>query len=141
MDIEFTCAFNLVSAGFDAAEGDDLGECKVTPGGYAHMTHMLSGLANGRLVVALEASPPALLNTFAADLRCIQGGYCLDAISNSALAVARILVGEAPPELEPLTASELATETVWQVALTQSKYWKSISPKQVEPKDGMSQCK
>lgn len=43
-----------VSAGFDAAKGDDLGECEVTPDGYAHMTHMLSGLANGKLVVALE---------------------------------------------------------------------------------------
>jgi hypothetical protein len=45
---------NIVSAGFDAAAGDDLGECFVTPAGYAHMTHMLSGLASGRLVVALE---------------------------------------------------------------------------------------
>jgi histone deacetylase 6 len=45
---------SAVSAGFDAAAGDDLGECYVTPAGYAHMTHMLSGLANGRLVVALE---------------------------------------------------------------------------------------
>jgi acetoin utilization deacetylase AcuC-like enzyme len=43
-----------VSAGFDAAAGDELGECFVTPTGYAHMTHMLSGLAGGRLVVALE---------------------------------------------------------------------------------------
>lgn len=43
-----------VSAGFDAARGDDLGECDVTPAGYAHMTHMLSGLAEGKLVVALE---------------------------------------------------------------------------------------
>ena len=44
----------LVSAGFDAAAGDELGECLVSPAGYAHMTHMLSGLASGRLVVALE---------------------------------------------------------------------------------------
>jgi hypothetical protein len=43
-----------VSAGFDAAEGDDLGECHVTPAGYAHMTNMLCSLANGRVVVALE---------------------------------------------------------------------------------------
>ena len=43
-----------VSAGFDAAKGDDLGECEVTPAGYAHMTHMLSGLAGGKLLVALE---------------------------------------------------------------------------------------
>ena len=45
-----------VSAGFDAAAGDELGECFVTPTGYAHMTHMLSGLAGGRLVVALEVN-------------------------------------------------------------------------------------
>jgi len=43
-----------VSAGFDAADGDDLGECHVTPAGYAHMTSMLCSLANGRVVVALE---------------------------------------------------------------------------------------
>jgi len=55
------CSFSLklfsifiVSAGFDAAEGDDLGECHVTPTGYAHMTYMLSSLAGGKLVVALE---------------------------------------------------------------------------------------
>ena len=45
---------NEVSAGFDAARGDSLGGCDVTPDGYAHMTHMLSALANGKLVVALE---------------------------------------------------------------------------------------
>ena len=43
-----------VSAGFDAADGDDLGECHVTPVGYAHMTNMLCSLANGRVVVVLE---------------------------------------------------------------------------------------
>ena len=43
-----------VSAGFDAADGDILGECCVTPAGYAHMTYMLSTLAGGKLVVALE---------------------------------------------------------------------------------------
>lgn len=49
-----------VSAGFDAAAGDELGECLVSPAGYAHMTHMLAGLANGRMVVALEVSPMPL---------------------------------------------------------------------------------
>ena len=44
----------LVSAGFDAAEGDELGECNVTPSGYAHMTAMLCTLAEGRVLVALE---------------------------------------------------------------------------------------
>jgi histone deacetylase 6 len=43
-----------VSAGFDAAEGDELGECHVSPAGFAHMTHMLCSLSAGRVVVALE---------------------------------------------------------------------------------------
>lgn len=36
-----------------------------------------------------------------------------------------------------MTASEVATETVWQVAMQQSKYWKSVVPKTCEPRDGM----
>ena len=48
--------YRSVSAGFDAAEGDDLGECNVTPTGYAHMTAMLCTLAEGRVLVALEVS-------------------------------------------------------------------------------------
>lgn len=43
-----------VSAGFDAAEGDALGQCLVTPPAYGHMTHMLCALAGGKVVVALE---------------------------------------------------------------------------------------
>ena len=43
-----------VSAGFDAAEGDPLGECDVTPRGFAQMTSDLCGLADGRVVVVLE---------------------------------------------------------------------------------------
>jgi hypothetical protein len=69
----------LVSAGFDAARGDPLGECDVTPRGYAAMTHELLSLAGGRVVVALE------------------GGYNLASISNSMEAVLRVLLGEAPP--------------------------------------------
>jgi histone deacetylase 6 len=46
----------LVSAGFDAAEGDTLGMCDVTPSCYAHMTALLSTLAGGKVVVALEVS-------------------------------------------------------------------------------------
>ena len=46
----------LVAAGFDAALGDQLGGCFVTPTCYAHMAHMLSPLANGKVVVCLEVS-------------------------------------------------------------------------------------
>ena len=41
---------------FDVADGDILGECCVTHAGYAHMTYMLSTLAGGKVVVALQVS-------------------------------------------------------------------------------------
>lgn len=50
-----------VSAGFDAADGDELGGCHVTPAAYGHMTHALCAVANGKVVVALEVSSAALL--------------------------------------------------------------------------------
>ena len=52
--------FSSVSAGFDAAEGDSLGCCNVTPPAYGHMTHMLCALAGGKVVVALEVRQSAL---------------------------------------------------------------------------------
>ncbi|EFI28108.1 histone deacetylase clr3 [Coprinopsis cinerea okayama7 len=115
--MEFAPDLVIISAGFDAADGDDLGECHVTPKGYAHMTHMLAGLAGGKMVVALE------------------GGYNLDAISDSALAVTEILLGQAPPQIDPMIASEDATETVWLVAKHLSRYWKSLDPKACEPRE------
>jgi len=66
----------------------------------------------------------------------LQGGYNLDSISKSALAVTKILLGEAPDELPPLRANEAATETVWLVAREQSKYWKNVDPKACEPREG-----
>ena len=46
----------VVAAGFDAAIGDQLGGCFVSPACYAHMTHMLMSLASGKVVVCLEVS-------------------------------------------------------------------------------------
>jgi histone deacetylase 6 len=54
------------------------------------------------------------------------------------LAVTKVILGEAPPELPPMVAGETATETVWQVAMEQSKYWKNIDPKACEPREGKS---
>lgn len=45
-----------MSAGFDAAQGDPLGGYHVTPEGYAHLTHMLMSLAEGRVLLILEVS-------------------------------------------------------------------------------------
>ncbi|EJD05919.1 histone deacetylase clr3 [Fomitiporia mediterranea MF3/22] len=115
--MQFAPELVIISAGFDAADGDDLGECHVTPAGYAMMTHMLSSLAGGKLVVALE------------------GGYNVESISNSALAVTRVLLGDAPPELKPVVANEAATETVWLVAKRQHRYWQNLDVTSCEPRE------
>ncbi|KAL0396066.1 UNVERIFIED_CONTAM: Histone deacetylase 15 [Sesamum calycinum] len=70
---EFNPDFTIISAGFDAARGDPLGCCDVTPAGYAQMTHMCSALSGGKLLVILE------------------GGYNLRSISSSATAVIKVL--------------------------------------------------
>jgi acetoin utilization deacetylase AcuC-like enzyme len=50
--------FVLISAGFDAAEGDTLGGMKITPEGYAELTRIVKGIAEkccqGRIVSVLE---------------------------------------------------------------------------------------
>ncbi|KAH7339941.1 histone deacetylase complex protein [Rhizoctonia solani] len=120
---EFAPELVFISAGFDAAAGDTLGNCDVTPACYAHMTALLSTLAGGKVVVALE------------------GGYNLDSISKSALAVASALLGDPLPELPRLEASEIATEVVWQVARVQSKFWHCIQASSLEPGDTVDETK
>lgn len=107
---EFDPDLVIVSAGFDAAAGDLIGQCHVSPAGYGHMTHMLKSIARGKLTVVLE------------------GGYNLDSISTSALAVAKVLVGE-PPEATILLLPRLdVLETVSEVVRTHAKYWRCMRP-------------
>ena len=77
---EFDPDLVLVSAGFDAAEGDPLGGCSLTPAGYHRMTGKLMGLAGGRVLV------------------CLEGGYNLSSISASMAACVSALLGDSPPE-------------------------------------------
>ena len=46
----------LVSSGFDAARGDPLGRCKISPEFYGFMTHHLRALANGKVIVVSSNS-------------------------------------------------------------------------------------
>lgn len=110
---EFNPDLVIIAAGFDAAEGDQLGMCHVSPACYAQMTHQLMSLADGRLVA------------------CLEGGYNLKSISKSALAVTRTLVGEMPPRLTPAQPTKSGAETVRKVALQQSRYWSSVYPKEI----------
>eukprot|EP01050_Picozoa_sp_SAG11_P006502 SAG11_NODE_507_length_8879_cov_8.961048_4_plen_61_part_00 len=43
----------------DSGLGDPLGGCSVTPEGYAHMTALLSTLAEGRIVLVMEGGAAA----------------------------------------------------------------------------------
>ncbi|KAI9651066.1 Histone deacetylase hda1 [Ciborinia camelliae] len=98
----------IISAGFDAAAGDELGGCFVTPGCYSHMTHMLMSLAGGKVAV------------------CLEGGYNLSAISRSALAVAKTLMGE-PPTRQPIPPlHKLAAQVFEEVKYYQSPYWECM---------------
>lgn len=107
---EFSPDLVIVLSGFDAAAGDVIGGCHVTPSGYGHMTHMLKSLANGHLCVVLE------------------GGYNLDSISVSALAVAKVLVGEVPGELAERVPQPEAVQVVAQVTRIHALYWKCLQP-------------
>ncbi|KAG0222518.1 Histone deacetylase hda1 [Mortierella sp. GBA43] len=105
---EFAPDFVLVSAGFDAAEGDHIGQMLVTPAAYGHMTHMLKSLAGGKIILALE------------------GGYNLDSIAVSGLACAKALLNDPIKPLDPIVPNALCVQTIHEVIEVQSPYWRSL---------------
>ncbi|XP_068454722.1 histone deacetylase 6 [Clinocottus analis] len=106
---EFQPQLVLVSAGFDAAVGDEKGEMCVTPQCFHVLTHMLMSLAEGRLVLALE------------------GGYNLQATAEGAAACVRALLGGACPPLTPPTApSDSALQSISQTVSALYPHWASL---------------
>ncbi|KAM9584613.1 protein deacetylase HDAC6 [Morphnus guianensis] len=79
---QFAPQLVLVSAGFDAGRGDPLGGCLLSPPTFGLMTHLLGGLAGGRLVLVLE------------------GGYNLGVTAEGVGQCLGVLLG-APPALPP----------------------------------------
>jgi histone deacetylase 6 len=108
---EFNPDLVIISAGFDAAAGDVLGGCFVSPPCYAQMTHMLMTLADGKIAV------------------CLEGGYNFRSISKSALAVTKTLMGEPPDRLMNTIPTEAAKATVGRVMSIQAQYWRCMFPK------------
>ena len=99
----------LVSAGFDAADGDPLGSMRVSPEGYGALTRRLLGLAGGRVVLALE------------------GGYDLEAIARSAAACVRTLLGDPAPEPAHREPARLARDAIAAVKDAHREYWAGLS--------------
>ncbi|KAI3865877.1 hypothetical protein MKX03_014509 [Papaver bracteatum] len=106
--LEYSPDLTIISAGFDAARGDPLGCCDVTPAGYEQMTHMLTSLSGGKLLVILE------------------GGYNLRSISSSAKAVIKVLLGESPVYDVDVEPSKAGVQTVLEVLEIQKKFWSTL---------------
>ena len=102
----------LVSAGFDAAEGDLLGQMRVTPDGFAAMTARLRALAGGKLLLALE------------------GGYNLHAIAASAAACLRVLLGETTSSRDTRPRQQIAPvaeRALDRVRRAQAPFWPELT--------------
>lgn len=110
---EFQPDFILVSAGFDAAAEDPIGECLLTPHGYAMMTHRLMEFAEGRVLLVLE------------------GGYNLPVIAACAEACIGTLLGEPIPlpEKPSATARPSALLAIEETLKAHSPFWKSLYPR------------
>ncbi|XP_010456940.1 PREDICTED: histone deacetylase 5 [Camelina sativa] len=107
---EFNPDIILLSAGFDAAIGDPLGGCRVTPYGYSVMLKKLMEFAHGKIVMALE------------------GGYNLASIAKSSLACVQVLL----EDKEVQASSEVYPfESTWRVIQAVRKrlcaYWPSLA--------------
>ncbi|MBA0637375.1 hypothetical protein Godav_025836 [Gossypium davidsonii] len=109
---EFNPDIILVSAGFDAAVGDPLGGCRLTPHGYSVLLKKLMDFAQGRIVLALE------------------GGYNLDSIANSALACMEVLLEDKPiSELSEAYPFESTWRVIQAVRQMLSAYWPTLADK------------
>lgn len=99
----------LVAAGFDSVLGDPKGEMSASPQCFSVLTHMLMGLAQGRMVLALE------------------GGYNLQSTAEGACASLRSLLGEACPLLfSPGAPSDSALKSISQTISALYPYWTSL---------------
>ncbi len=112
---EFNPDLVLVSAGFDAGEGDSIGECNVSPEAFGMMTHMLKGLADGKLVMVLE------------------GGYNVNTVSNCVVACINSLLGKsAPPRIKTSRGpSAGVAEIIEKVKHVLAPFWKCLRPPRV----------
>ncbi len=95
----------LISAGFDAADGDAQGRMKVTPAGFAHMTAMLLQAVSCPVACALE------------------GGYNPLVTSECCEAVLRVLLGEEAPPPAPQLLSRCCEPTLRAVVSKQQAHW------------------
>ncbi|NXF38810.1 HDA10 deacetylase, partial [Nyctibius bracteatus] len=104
---EFDPELVLVSSGYDSGIGDPEGQMNATPEVFAHLTHFLMQLANGKLCVILE------------------GGYHLKSLSESVCMTVKTLLGDPVPQITGEMAPCLsAIESIQNVRAAHKPYWK-----------------
>ncbi|XP_065521164.1 polyamine deacetylase HDAC10 isoform X1 [Lathamus discolor] len=104
---EFDPELVIVSSGYDSGIGDPEGQMNATPEVFAHLTHFLMQLANGKLCVILE------------------GGYHLKSLSESVCMTVRTLLGDPIPQITGEMAPCLsAVESIQNVRAAHKPYWK-----------------
>ncbi|KAL0850817.1 hypothetical protein ABMA28_006740 [Loxostege sticticalis] len=109
MALEFSPELVIVSAGFDAALGDEKGEMEISPACYASLTHMLMSVC-GAVCVVLE------------------GGYCIPSLAEGAALTLRTLLGHAPPVLFELSEPcDSIRETILNCIYSHKPYWRCFN--------------
>ncbi|KAI6660493.1 histone deacetylase 6-like [Oopsacas minuta] len=105
---EFGPDLVIVSSGFDAAIGDPLGGCALSPEVFGWMTHMLKLYAGGKIVLALE------------------GGYNLNSISEASIQCMKSLLGDILPSPPPLQPCSEAIQAIYKTIDALSPFWISL---------------
>ncbi|XP_030405060.1 polyamine deacetylase HDAC10 isoform X5 [Gopherus evgoodei] len=106
---EFVPELILVSSGYDSGIGDPEGQMNATPECFAHLTHFLMQLANGRLCAVLE------------------GGYHLKSLSESVCMTVKTLLRDPLPQISGEMAPCLsAIESIQNVRGAHKPYWKCL---------------
>jgi acetoin utilization deacetylase AcuC-like enzyme len=109
--LEFDPDIVLISAGQDPHASDPLSGMNLTTDAFGYMAAAVKEIADaccqGRLVAALE------------------GGYNLEALSDSVVAILRSFVGEAPPRIE-VEEDPRASERIEEVKRAIAPYWSCL---------------
>mmetsp|Transcript_8716 Transcript_8716/g.22254 ORF Transcript_8716/g.22254 Transcript_8716/m.22254 type:complete len:228 (-) Transcript_8716:450-1133(-) len=112
--VEYAPELIIISSGFDSACGDPLGNCNLTPQGYAWLTHHL-----------ITIQPRILL--------CLEGGYNCNSVARSFSACIATLLGVPAPNIyqrEPPSAA--AFDSILRTALELRHHWASLRRKSDE---------
>lgn len=118
---EFVPELILVSSGYDSGIGDPEGQMNATPECFAHLTHFLMQLANGRLCAVLE------------------GGYHLKSLSESVCMTVKTLLRDPLPPISGEMAPCLsAIESIQNVRGAHKPYWKCLMYEEATPLHDLS---